>query len=204
MSSEQIFCRIEYCIENGFSIIRSNIACIQDSDPNPYHSLALSLRHFIFIKPELKKELTKMSERLKLFSKYLNNGGIYPCNIFNTLIFESPEQVLNTIESVEPNVSLRDRVLCNCFAQIEVECDCLAMPLLNHLVYIISSFGRPFLLAQQIMLALIERGCDVNKIDADIGSVLHSIICCIDNDIQMNVSPVNANSRTDASISCFH
>ena len=140
-----------------------------------------------------------MSERLKHFSKYLSDGGIYPCNIFTSLVFECPEQVLTAIKNVDSCVSLRDRVLCNCFAQTEIDCDCLSMPLLNHLVYIISSFSKPFDLAQKIMEALIERGCDVNKIDADIGSVLHSVICCIDNDNQMNVSP----NESEMSLRCL-
>ena len=140
-----------------------------------------------------------MSERLKLFAKYLNSGGIYPCNIFNLLVFETPEQVLEAIQSVDPNVSLRDRVLCNCLAQTEIECDCSPMPLLNHLVYIISSFEKSFDLAKQLIEELIVKGCDLNKVDPDIGSVLHSVICCIDNDKQMNVS----RSESEQSFRCL-
>jgi len=134
-----------------------------------------------------------MCERVKLFSKFLKSGGLYPCNIFTNLIFECPEQVLMSIESVDNTISLRDRKLCNCYAQIDIDCDCLPMPLLNHFVYIISSFRKHFDLAKQIIDAFIERGCDVNQIDADIGTVLHSVICCIDNDIRMNATETEYN-----------
>lgn len=129
-----------------------------------------------------------MSERVKLFFRYLSGGGLYPCNIFTSLVFECPEQVLSAIQSLEADVCLKDRNLCNCFAATDVDCDCLPMPLLNHLVYIVSSFTKPFRLVQQIIEALVNRGCDVNRVDADIGTALHSVICCIDNDFKLNVS----------------
>ncbi len=140
-----------------------------------------------------------MCERVKLFSKFLKNGGLYPCNIFTDLVFERPEELLLSIKSVSFTVSLRKRRLCNCFAQLEFECECSPIFLLNHFVFIISSFRKQFDLAKQIIDALIDRGCDLNEIDEEIGTVLHSCILCIDNDIRMNATQ----SEYNLSLQCI-
>lgn len=140
-----------------------------------------------------------MCERIKVFSNFLKNGGLFSCNIFTQLLCECPDQVLSSIRNVDKEIALNKRFLCNCYGESELDCDCPSMPILNHLVYVIfsfgsqslknQSFGSHFDLAQQIIDALIERGCDVNAVDADIGTVLHAVICGIDNDIKMNVPP---------------